>query len=73
MPLPTYVLDQRLSYQDVNDIVGVINRIADVLTADPASPANDTWWIVRDGGSPQAVKLRVRIGGVSYTLAEITI
>lgn len=46
---------------------------ATVLTADPGSPADDTWWVVRDGGSPQAVALKVRIGGVTYTLAEITL
>lgn len=44
-----------------------------ILTADPGSPADDTWWVVRDGGSPQAVAIKVRIGGTTYTLAEITI
>jgi hypothetical protein len=49
---------------------GAINA---VLTADPASPADDTWWVVRDGASPQGVALRARIGGVTFTIAEITL
>lgn len=44
-----------------------------VLTADPASPDDDTWWVVRDGGTPQSVALKVRISGVTYAVAEITI
>lgn len=44
-----------------------------VLSADPASPTDGTFWVTDDGGSPAAIKLRFRKGGVSYTLAEVTV
>lgn len=44
-----------------------------VLTADPGSPVDDTWWIVRDGASPQGVALKARIGGVTFTIIELTL
>jgi hypothetical protein len=45
-----------------------------VLTADPGSPANDTYWVRRTGASPAMdVEVRVRIAGTTYTLAGITI
>lgn len=44
-----------------------------LLTADPASPADDTWWAVREGTSPtQDVSIKARIGGVTYVIAAIT-
>lgn len=44
-----------------------------VLTTDPATPSNDTYWVVREGTSPaQTISLKVRIGGVTYTVAAIT-
>lgn len=51
-----------------------INRpsVLTILTADPASPDDDTYWVVRDGASPQSIALKVRIAGVTMTLAEIT-
>ncbi len=44
-----------------------------ILTADPATPADDTWWVIRDGGTPQAIDLRIRISGVTYVLASVTV
>lgn len=45
-----------------------------LLTADPGSPADDTWWVRRTGTSPtMSVALRARISGVTYTLAEMTL
>jgi hypothetical protein len=44
-----------------------------LLTADPGSPADDTWWGVRTGSSPtQVVAIKARIGGVTVTVASIT-
>lgn len=42
-------------------------------TSDPVSPSNDTWWVVRDGASPESVAIKARIGGVTFTIAEITL
>lgn len=36
-----------------------------VLTADPASPADDTAWLFRDGGSPEKLEIHVRRSGVT--------
>lgn len=48
--------------------------ILTLLTADPASPIDDTWWMVRTGTSPaMQVTLKVRISGVTYEVAGITI
>jgi len=45
-----------------------------VLTADPASPTDDTAWVRRTGTSPtMSVQLRVRIAGTTYTIAGITV
>lgn len=45
-----------------------------LLTADPASPVDDTWWVVRTGTSPtMTVALKTRIAGASYTIASITL
>jgi hypothetical protein len=45
-----------------------------VLSADPASPADDTFWMVKEAVSPgELVSLRVRISGVTYTVAAITV
>lgn len=44
-----------------------------ILTADPASPIDDTCWAVREGTSPtQTVSIKVRISGVTVTLAAVT-
>lgn len=44
-----------------------------ILDADPTAPEDDTFWIRKNGASPdQSVALRFRIGGVTETLAEIT-
>jgi hypothetical protein len=54
-------------------IAGLIGGALPLLTADPASPVNDTWWAVRTGSSPtQTVSIKVRIGGVTSTVASIT-
>ncbi len=47
--------------------------VAAILTSDPSSPSDDTWWVVRDSASPQSVAMRVRVAGVTYTLSEISI
>ena len=45
-----------------------------LLTADPASPADDSVWIVRTGSSPtMTVALKARIAGTTYTIASITL
>lgn len=43
-----------------------------MLTSDPASPANDTWWFFRDGGTPENLSLRVRRSGVTYDVPLFT-
>lgn len=44
-----------------------------VLTADPASPDDDTWWVVREGASPDmTVSLKARIDGETVTIASIS-
>lgn len=61
--------DHRLKRVDhggqVIDIEGQIYTTA----TQAASPSNDTWWIFRDGASPEAVELRLRIGGVTYSIS----
>lgn len=48
--------------------------VGKLLTADPASPANDDWWMVRTGASPtMTAAVKVRIAGVTYTVAAITL
>lgn len=44
-----------------------------VLTADPSSPVNDTWWVVKTGSAPTNVALRVRVAGVTYDIAGLTL
>ncbi len=44
-----------------------------LLTADPGSPPDDTWWVVREGSAPTEVSAKVRIGGVTYVLAALTL
>lgn len=41
-----------------------------LLTADPASPADDTFWGKRTGAGPYEITFNVRIGGVttSFTI-----
>ena len=40
-------------------------ELGEILTVDPSPLVNDTWWIFRDGGTPETVFLKVRIGGVT--------
>lgn len=48
--------------------------IGALLTADPGSPADDTWWVVRTGTTPtMTVALKARIAGVTYTITSITL
>lgn len=63
----------QLNRVDENDDVRDIEAIQATLSADPASPKNGTWWVVDDGGSPASVALRFHKGGVTYTLAEVTV
>lgn len=44
-----------------------------LLTASPASPVNDSWWVERLGTSPMVVALKARISGTTYTVAAITV
>lgn len=60
-----------LHAQDDAGAVRDVEAIQQTLSADPASPVNGTWWLVDDGGS--SVALRFRRGGVTYTLAEVTV
>ncbi len=39
-----------------------------IRTADPASPADDTGWFVRDSASPETLYLRVRRSGVTQSI-----
>lgn len=44
-----------------------------LLTADPGAPADDTWWAVREGASPNMiVSIKARIAGVTVTIASVT-
>lgn len=62
-----------LHAQDDAGAVRDIEAIQQTLSADPASPVNGSWWLVDDGGSPASVAIRFRKGGVTYTLAEVTV
>lgn len=45
-----------------------------MLTADPASPADRTFWGLATGTTPtRTLAIRCRDGGVTYTIASITI
>lgn len=60
--------------QYVDDQIATVTSGGVLLTADPGSPADDTWWVRRTGSSPTMdVEVRVRIGGTTYTIAGITI
>lgn len=53
---------------------GGTSAFGSILTADPAGPADDSAWLVREGVSPaMQVTLRIRVAGVTYDLAAITI
>ncbi len=47
--------------------------IGTLLTQDPAHPADDTWWLVRDGATPQNVRLKVRVAGVTSVVLTVAI
>jgi hypothetical protein len=45
-----------------------------ILTADPSSPSDDTWWVVRTGTSPgDALEIRGQVAGTIYTIASVTL
>lgn len=45
-----------------------------ILTSDPATPVDDTFWCVRSGTAPgDTVQINARIAGVTVTIAEITL
>jgi len=58
---------------DDGGLVRDLDEIGVIRTSDPASPVDDTFWVRRDNASPQVVALRIRIAGVTYTLADVTI
>lgn len=62
---------QGLSYTDASPAsLSVIGGV--VLTADPSSPPNDTWWVVRETASPTTIlSLRARVNGVTQTIAQM--
>ena len=43
-----------------------------LLTADPGSPANDTWWLKRTGSGPYEISLNVRIAGTTHSIPLYT-
>lgn len=45
----------------------------DIVAADPLVPIDNTWWIFRDGGSPQNIEMHLRIGGVTYAVPLFTV
>lgn len=48
--------------------------VLSILTADPGSPANDTFWMVRTGTTAGSeIRLRARVGGVTFTVAAVVI
>lgn len=65
--------DGHICAEDDASAVRDLEAIQQTLSADPASPVNGTWWLVDDGGSPASIALRFRKGGVTYTLAEVTV
>lgn len=67
-------LKRKNSSGTIVDLESVASSSGEVLAADPGSPTDDTSWIVKTGVSPAMnVALKVRIDGVTYTLASITI
>ena len=44
-----------------------------ILTADPIAPADNSWWCMRDGGAPEKVIIKCRIGGVTMDIIAITL
>ena len=44
-----------------------------LLTSDPGSPTDDTWWMVRENTSPMTVSLKARINGVTETIVSLTL
>lgn len=63
----------QLTREDSGSAVRDVEAIQATLSEDPASPVNGTWWLRDDGGSPASIALRFRKGGVTYTLAEVTL
>lgn len=59
---------------DIEDaIASILAGGMPMLTADPASPANDTWWAVRTGTTPtMTVAVKFRYAGATYTIASVT-
>lgn len=62
-----------LCRKNSSGVVVDLETIRQVLPADPASPVNGQSWITDDGGSPASIALKFRKGGVTYTLAEVTV
>ena len=62
-----------VSRKDAAAVVVDLEAIGQILDADPASPVNGQWWITDDGGTPASIALKFRKGGVTYTLAEVTL
>lgn len=58
---------------DASGNVVDIEALGQVLAADPASPVDGQFWITDDGGTPASIALKFRKGGVTYTLAEVTV
>lgn len=60
------------TFQDIEDAIEA--AFASVLTADPSTPSDDTWWMVRTGlPAAMTVALKVRINGVNYTVTSFAL
>ena len=45
-----------------------------ILSADPASPLDGTWWVVQSGTSPNmTVAMKFRMFGSTWTLSSVTL
>lgn len=62
------------NFQDTQDAINRMTLTGTLLTRDPVNPQNDTFWVVREGTSPNmSVSLKGRIAGITYTIAGITL
>jgi len=84
IPNETTVLTGAGWRHPINGIPGIVSVITviaaatvpgvlQIRTADPSPLVDDTAWFVRDGGSPQSVVVRFRIGGVTHEAPLFTL
>jgi hypothetical protein len=59
----------RLNFDDhQTQLLGLEGGSLFVLATDPTSPVDGQAWLLTDGGSPETILLRIRRGGLTYTL-----